>query len=210
MSPNGPQSTLVRVHRRRGRSLKSVVLQLSAAALSFILMALLVVTSSRAAFVAQNDNSGNQVTAATVVLSDDDSGSAMFADVQNLTPGNPHVRCIDVTYTGTADPLPVRLFATAAPTGALAAYLDLTVEMGTGSDGAFATCGSFVSSSTLYTGTLSAFGTTHGDYDAGRTTWDPTVGTSTRTFRFTVAVRNNVAAQGQTSTFGFSWETRTS
>ena len=41
---------------RSGRSLNSRVVQLSAFALTFILVALLVVTSSPAAFVAQNDN----------------------------------------------------------------------------------------------------------------------------------------------------------
>jgi hypothetical protein len=174
-------------------------------------MALLVVTSSRAAFVAQNDNTGNQLTAATVTLTDDDSGTAMFADVQNVVPGTPYVRCIDVTYAGTTDPLPVKLYAAGTPTGTLAGYLDLTVEMGTRTDTAFGTCGGFSSSGTLYTGgTLAAFGSTHGTYAAGRTTWDPAVGTSVRTFRFTLGVQSNALAQGQTTTFGFSWETRTS
>lgn len=186
------------------------MLQLSAIALSFILMALLVVTSSRAAFVAQNDNSGNQLTAATVTLTDDDAGSAMFADVQNVVPGSPQVRCIDVTYDGTADPLPVRLYAAGAPVGTLAGYLDLTVEMGARTDTTFGTCGGFTPSGTLYTGTLSAFATTHADYAAGRATWDPAAGSSMRTFRFTLGVQSVAAAQGQNATFGFSWETRTS
>jgi hypothetical protein len=125
-------------------------------------------------------------------------------------PGPPQVRCIDVTYNGTADPLPVRLYAAGAPVGTLAGYLDLTVEMGTRTDTAFGTCGGFSSAGTLFSGTLAAFGTTHANYTAGRTTWDPAVGSSMRTFRFTLGVQSNAAAQGQTTTFGFSWETRTS
>ena len=41
MSPNGPRSTVVQAHRRRGRSLNSLAIQLSAFALTFILIALL-------------------------------------------------------------------------------------------------------------------------------------------------------------------------
>src|SRR4051812_15910510 len=87
--------------RPRGRSLNGLALQLSAVALSFIVIALLVVTSSRAAFVAQNDNVTNQVTAAAVDLTDNDSGTAMIANVTGLMPGTDVDRCIDVTYTGT-------------------------------------------------------------------------------------------------------------
>ena len=61
--------------------LNSLAIQLSAFALTFILIALLVVTSSRAAFVAQNDNTTNQVTSAAIALTDNDSGTAMFTNV---------------------------------------------------------------------------------------------------------------------------------
>jgi hypothetical protein len=102
-------SPVVRPRRRSGRSLNSLAIQLSAFALTFILIALLVVTSSRAAFVAQNANDGNQVSSASIDLADNDSDTAMFANVNGLMPGNPVDRCIDVTYTGTVDPLAVLL-----------------------------------------------------------------------------------------------------
>ena len=120
MSPNGRQSSVVQPRRRGGRSLNSLAIQLSAFALTFILIALLVVTSSRAAFVAQNDNTTNQVTSAAIALSDNDSGTAMFDAVPNVTPGQTYERCIDVTYTGTVDPTAVMLYATGTPTGTLA------------------------------------------------------------------------------------------
>ena len=100
--------------RPRGRSLNSRVIQLSAFALSFILVALLVVTSSRAAFVAQNDNTTNTVTAAAIDLIDNDTGSAMFNSV-GLMPGTNLEKCIDVTYNGNIDPLLVKIYATAPP-----------------------------------------------------------------------------------------------
>ena len=196
--------------RRGRRSLNGLALQLAAVALSFIVIALLVVTSSRAAFVAQNDNVTNQVTAAAVDLTDNDSSTAMFANVTGLMPGTNVDRCIDVTYTGTVDPTAVLLYINAAPTGTLAPYLNLTIDIGADTADAFRTCTAFVSSATVYTGTLSDFATNHAGYATGVSTWDPAGSPETRTFRFRLSVQDNAAAEGLTSTFGFSWETRTS
>ncbi len=212
MSSNDQRSTVVQTHRRRGRSLNSLAIQLSAFALTFILIALLVVTSSRAAFVAQNDNSTNTVTSAAIALSDNDATTAMFNNVTGMIPGTTYERCIDVTYTGTIDPTAVMLYATGAPTGTLAPYLDLTVQIGADTPAAFRDCTGFVSSSTLYTGTLDNFAGTKTGYANGVTTWDPAGPPSleTRTFRFALTVQDNTAAANKTTTFGFSWETRTS
>lgn len=196
--------------RPRRRSRNALVVQLSAVALSFILIALLVVTSSRAAFVAQNDNVTNQVTAAAVDLTDNDSGTAMFANVTGLMPGANVDRCIDVTYTGTVDPTAVLLYVNAAPTGTLAPYLNLTIDIGADTGDPFRTCTGFTPTANVYTGTLSAFASSHANYAAGLSTWDPVGSPETRTFRFRVSVQDNAAAEGLSSTFGFSWETRTS
>ena len=198
--------------RRGGRSLNSLAIQLSAFALTFILIALLVVTSSRAAFVAQNDNTTNQVTSAAIALTDNDATTAMFDNVPNLMPGTTYERCIDVTYTGTVDPTAVILYATGAPTGTLAPYLDLTVQIGVDTPAAFRDCTGFSSTGTLYSGTLSNFASTRTSYANGVSTWNPGPPTvpETRTFRFELTVQDNNAAVGLFSTFGFSWETRTS
>jgi hypothetical protein len=196
--------------RRGRRSLNALALQLAAVALSFILIALLVVTSSRAAFVAQNENVTNQVTAAAVDLTDNDSTTAMFNNVTGLLPGVNEDRCIDVTYSGSVNPTAVLLYINAPPTGTLGPYLNLTIDIGTDTADPFRTCGTFVSSATLYSGTLADFATNRGSYVTGLSTWDPAGGGETRTFRFRVAVQNDPAAEGLTTTFGFSWETRTS
>jgi hypothetical protein len=209
MATRGGRSVGARVHRR-GRSLNSRVLQLGALALSFITISVLVVTSSRAAFVAQSDNVTNQVSSAAVDLADNDTGSAMFNNVTGLMPGVPQDRCIDVTYSGTVDPTAVLLYASGAPTGTLAPYLDLTVEVGSDPTPAFRDCTGFVSGGTVYSGTLDAFATAHGGYATGVSTWDPAGSPETRTFRFRLTVQDDAAAEGLTSTFGFSWETRTS
>jgi hypothetical protein len=196
--------------RRGRRSVQTLALQLAAVALSFILIALLVVTSSRQAFVAQNDNVSNQVTAAAVDLTDNDSGTAMFAGVTGLLPGAITDRCIDVTYTGSVDPTAVLLYINAAPTGTLGPYLNLTIDIGPDSSDAYRTCSNFTSSATIYNGTLSGFASTYGSYAAGLSTWDPIGSPETRTFRFRLSVQNDPNAEGLNSTFGFSWETRTS
>src|SRR3712207_5736468 len=144
MAPRGGRSAGARVHRR-GRSLNSRVIQLGALALSFVAISVLVVTSSRAAFVAQSDNVTNQVSAAAVDLTDTDGGTAMFSNVTGLMPGSPQDRCIDVTYTGTVDPTAVLLYSSGAPTGTLAPYLDLTVEVGSDPTPNFRDCTGFVS-----------------------------------------------------------------
>lgn len=210
MADRGAGRAGARVHRRGTRSPQSRVLQLGALALSFIAVSVLVVTSSRAAFVAQNDNVGNQVSSASVDLADNDSTTAMFQNVTGLMPGAPEVRCIDVTYTGTIDPLAVQLYAAGAPTGTLAPYLDMTVQVGSDPTPSFGDCTGFVSAGTLWTGTLADFASTHGTYAAGVTAWDPGLGPETRTFRFSLTVQDDAAAEGLTTTFGFSWETRTS
>jgi hypothetical protein len=199
--------------RRGGRSLNSRVLQPAVFALSFILVAGLVVTSSRAAFVAQNDNTANTVSSAEIDLTDNAAGGAMFNSV-GLMPGTDLTTCIQVTYAGNIDPLPVQLYAPTPPTGTLAPYLNLTVDVAAGNADAFGTCTGFGSggggSTTVYTGTLDGFATSHPDYANGRsTTWDPTGTEQTRAFRFTLSVQDVAAAEGKSTTFGFSWETRT-
>jgi len=201
----------VPVHRRRGRSLNALALQLAALALAFILVALLVVTSSRAAFVAQSDNATNQVSSATITLTDNDSGTAMFNNVTGLIPGQVVDRCIDVTYTGTVDPTAVLLYISGPPTGTLGTYLNLTIDYAADTADAYGSCTSFPASPTnVYNGTLAGFAGANTGYATGATTWNPAGSPETRTFRFRVSVQDNVAAAGLTSTFGFSWETRTS
>jgi len=203
-SPAGASS------RRRGRSLNGLAIQLAAGALSFVLIALLVVTSSRAAFVAQNDNTGNSVSSASILLADNDSTTAMFNNVTGMMPGTPVDRCIDVTYTGTVDPTAVMLYASGAPTLDLAPYLDLTIEIGADTPAGFRDCTGFSPTATLYTGTLAAFASAKNSYATGLSTWDPSATGEVRTFRFRLAVQDDALAANKSTTFGFSWETRTS
>lgn len=196
--------------RRRFRfSLNALAIQLSAFALSFTLVALLVVSSSHAAFVDQSQNVLNHVTSTSIDLTDDDGGTAMFPDEQGLTPGTPVDRCITVTYDGNVDTKPVMLYA-AATSGALAPYLQLTIEVGAATGNAFGGCTGFSAGKVLYTGTLSGFATAHAGYASALQTWDPAGAGEARTFRFELSVQDDPAASGASATFGFTWEARAS
>ena len=105
---------------------------------AMLLLTMLVVTRSQAAFTASTSNTGNGFTAGDLSLFDDDNGTAMF-NATGMVPGATVTECITVTYDGDVTPAPVRLYGTG--TGALAQYLDLTIEVGTG--GSSASCSGF-------------------------------------------------------------------
>lgn len=169
------------------------------ASLGFV--SILVVTSSRAAFVDTTDNATNTFAAGDVVLDDDDAGGVAF-NVANMAPGDSRTRCIAVTYTGslTAD---VHLYGTVGGMG-LADYLDVDVAIGTG--GSFASCTGFSATSTLFTGTLADFGSTHTDYASGLGGLNGATDPTSRTYRITVTLQDDNAAQARSATAGFTWE----
>ncbi|MEZ5323147.1 MAG: hypothetical protein R2698_13930 [Microthrixaceae bacterium] len=189
-------------------SARNRVSTIAAAALSLAFVTFLVVGSSRAAFSGTTDNTANSVTAAGVALADDDTGSAMF-NVTGMKPGDTQTKCIVVTYNGTITTgAPIQLYRSGVPTGTgLETYLDATVEIGTG--GSFSSCTGFTPSSTIVTGTLADFLTTKTSYATAQSTgWTPTGSGQSRTFRVTLTMQDDNAAQAKSVNFGFTWEAR--
>lgn len=172
-------------------------------ATALLMVTILTIGRSEAAFTASVNNSANTFTTGTVVLTDDDSGAAMFV-ATNMTPGTPVVECITVTYSGTQLPAPVRLYGTT--TGTLDTYLDTTIEIGTG--GSFGNCTGFSPTSTLFTNTLANFSTTHTDWASGLATFTASANPTARTFRISIDVQDTPAAQGDSSTAVFTFETQ--
>jgi len=168
------------------------------ASLGFV--SVLVMTSSRAAFVDTTDNTSNQFSAGTVVLDDDDSGSVLF-NVNNLAPTQSRTNCIRVSYTGS---LAANVHLYGAASGSLAQYLDVTVQVGTG--GTYNDCTGFGSATTLYTGTLSNFAATRTNFANGLAGWNGATNPSNRTYRITVTLQDNNAAQGLSANADFTWE----
>ena len=156
--------------------------------------------ASSSAFRDETSNGTNSWAAGTVEISDDDAGTAMF-ELDGLSAGATGAMCIAVAYTGTLD-AQVRLYATGS--GALAPYLDLTVEQGTG--GGTGDCASFTPAGTVFTGTLDQLVTSHGDYASGVDAWNVPTPPADRTYRFTYTLASTAAAQGEAADAVFTWE----
>lgn len=165
------------------------------------MLTVLIVTSSQAAFSATTSSSSNTFGTGSVVITDDDSGSALFTATA-MTAGIPIVDCITVTYSGTLTPADIRMYGTSS--GTLATYLDTTIEVGTG--GSFGDCTGFTPSSTLYTGTLANYSSTHINWSSGLAAFTAASNPTSRTLRFSFDVQNNPSAQGQSASADFTWE----
>jgi predicted ribosomally synthesized peptide with SipW-like signal peptide len=167
------------------------------------------------AFSSTTTNSGNSFAAGTVFVDDNDAGAAMYS-VSNQKPGaaNATQRCIKVTYGGTL-PADVKLYTTSA-VGAVADYIDLTVEKGSGNP-TFPGCTGFTAESTIYTGELDDFTTSKNSYANGiaafpgaQTQWNQS---DTLVYRFTLTLQDDNNANGgatplSTGSHAFTWEAR--
>lgn len=160
------------------------------------------------AFSSTTTNPGNSFAAGSVNIGDNDTGTALY-DVSNRKPGDTATGCITVTYTGSL-PATVKLYRSAFAGGTgLDSYLDVTVTRGTGTS---ADCSDFApssSGSSVYTGTLGAFGTSFAGGIAlaggsGASAW---ARNDAVTYRFSVQLRDEAAANGLVSgTHSFIWE----
>ncbi|MEM7094855.1 MAG: TasA family protein [Actinomycetota bacterium] len=176
-------------------------MRMAAIAAALLMLTMLTVTRSQAAFSDTTENTTNAFTAGSVTLTDDDAATALF-NATGMNPGTPVTECITLTYSGSFTPATVRMYGTA--TGALATYLDTTIEVGTG--GNFGDCTGFTPSSTIYTGTLAAYAASHVDWASGLGVWSPAASPESRTLRFTVDVQDDNNAQGLSASADFTWE----
>ncbi len=166
-------------------------------------------TASYSAFSATTSNPTSNWSAGNVNLTDDDNNVALFT-ATGLKPGSTGTNCIAVTSTGSL-PSTVKLYGSNyATTNALAANINLTVTQGTG--GGFGTCTGFTAlgtGSSVYAGTLAAFGTGDTNFASGVGSWAPTgTASETRVFQFTWTVPTAAPStiMGGTAAVGFTWE----
>jgi hypothetical protein len=165
-----------------------------------------------AALSGSTANTGNAFSAGTVALTDNDGGSTSMFTFTNQRPGVVDNSCIRVNYAGSLSAT-VKMYASVA--GTLAPYVTLTVTRGTDSSPAFDSCTSFtpdainyggLGNGVLYSGPLSSFPTS---YAAALS--DPAASwtsSTTASYRFTVQIADDNAAQGLSSTATFTWEAR--
>ncbi len=164
-----------------------------------------------AALSGTTENAANSFSAGTVVLTDNDAGTALLS-LANARPGAPVSNCLQVSYTGSLT-AGVRLYGTYA--GALSPYVKITVTRGTDAAPSFGSCTTFVADTAnhrglgagiLFSGPLSTFPTT---FATGLVDPTATWATNTRiSYRFSAEILDTNAAQGLTSTAGFTWEAR--
>jgi hypothetical protein len=169
----------------------------------------LVWQSSYSAFSATTASPTNNWTAGTVALSDDDSDTAMFT-ASNLKPGATGTKCIAVTSSGSLAST-VKLYGTSySTTNALANNINLKIEEGTGAT--TASCAGFTGGTTLYDGAMNTFGTTKTSFATGVSSWAPTGGNATKSYRITYTLSSSTpdSAQGGTAALGFTWESQNS
>jgi hypothetical protein len=156
------------------------------------------------AFSSTTSNSGNAFAAGTVYITDNDSNSAMF-NVTDAKPGSV-TSCITVTYLGSLD-ASVKLYG-AGFGGALAPYLTVKVEEGSGAAG-FGDCTGFTPSGTVYNDVaMSSFPTTYAGATATGGTWTTNQSVD---YRFTITLADDNNANGGASplaanNFSFTWE----
>jgi predicted ribosomally synthesized peptide with SipW-like signal peptide len=157
------------------------------------------------AFSSTTTNTGNAFAAGTVYIVDNDSGSAMFT-VSNAKPTTTYTSCIKVTYLGTLD-ASVKLYGSGFG-GALAPYLTVKVEEGSGAAG-FGNCTGFTPSGTVYNNVaMNSFPTTYAGASATGGTWTTNTAVDYR-FTITLADDNNAnggAAPLAANNFAFTWD----
>lgn len=167
-----------------------------AGAISVLLLATLVVSRSDAALSGEAARAAAVVESGTIELDDDDEGRSLF-DVQDLVPGRPIERCIDVIYTGSI--LPVSLAVRGEANGPLVEFADIVIETGAG--GNFDSCDGFVADGAAFRGSVVEL-TESGAVELGTIV---NAGED-RAFRITLALRDELEALGQQMTMEFAWD----
>jgi predicted ribosomally synthesized peptide with SipW-like signal peptide len=163
------------------------------------------------AFSATTSNDNNNFRAGSVAISDNHSASALY-DVTGAKPGDSSTAsCIKVTYTGSLGAT-VKLYRSAFTSGTgLDPYVNLALTKGTGNA---TDCSDFTpagSGSSVYSGTLSALGTSYSSGSAvtltnssGSSTWSQN---NAVTYKFVATLADDNNANGKvTGTHSFTWE----
>ncbi len=184
----------------------TTIARLTVIAAALLMLTVLVVNRSQAAFSDTTGNPGNTFASGDIVLDDDDGGVTALFETTDMAPGNPVVKCLELTYSGSIVPSAIRTYGTSS--GALAPYLDLQIEIGTGGD--FSDCTGFTPSATLFNNTLANFSATHANWSGGLATITAAANPTVRTLRFTVNVQDTDAAQALAAAAAFTFEAQSS
>jgi hypothetical protein len=166
------------------------------------LLAIATVAAAAATGVLPRGTSGRQAVSAagSITLTTDDGGAPLFT-IPATAPGHTSTRCVRVDYAG-PDGVPVKLSAADDTVGNLGSYIDIAIDAGTG--GGYGDCAGF-SGQRIFTGTLAQLEADHPDNASGLSAFVGSSTTPNQTFRFTVTVHDDNAAQGRTAGATLAW-----
>jgi hypothetical protein len=164
------------------------------------------------AFSDTTANSGNTFATGTVTIGN--NATSPLYSVTNGKPGSPSANhCVKITYSGSL-PATVKIYRSGfsgASTPNLSDYLDVSVTKGTGTQEDCSDFSPAASGSSVYSGTLTSFGTdwTSGlalNNGSGTAAWGQN---DTVTYKFSAQVQDTNSAKGlSTGTHSYTWEAR--
>ena len=159
--------------------------------------------------IAASTASQTLLTAGRIDLIVDSGGNPavqqLLFDESGLFPGVTLYRCLMVSYEGSFDSAIIRLHGRETGGTGLGAYLDISLDRGSGSD---PECGDFVGESTMYSGRLDGLLRNHSTFDSGIRIADPAVPDQITTVRFRIEVVDDNDTQALTTEFLVLFEAR--
>lgn len=166
-------------------------------------------TTASARIAASTSNESSLLTAASIDLvidgGSDVASTGLLIDAGGLYPGLRLERCFEVTYFGNATDVPVRLFGRPGEGTGLEAFIDATIDVGTGSDNE---CVDFSRNDTLFDDTLVELWNQHGSFVAGLPLIRLANDGESTFVRVTVEVVDDNEAQDLTTAFWLTVEAR--
>ena len=201
-TPSEPTPARTVKPRRARRAARVILPSVAAAAVTAL---------GFAAFTDDAANNGNRASAANVVLTEDVPATTPLFDLDNWQPHEEDTvsRCISVTNDGSI-PLPVGLRLKGTPSGDLADYVDMKIEVGSRAKSVDTSdCATFKADpavATVFEAELDEFPTAAGaaiSDKAGKLAVD-----AERTYRVTWHLQDDEAAEGKSvAGVNFLWET---
>lgn len=163
--------------------------------------------TGRIAATTSNDSSFISAAAIDLVVDagDEAASTGLLIDASGLYPGLVVERCFAVSYLGVLDDVPVRLFGRPGGGTGLEAFIETTVETGSGADNE---CGDFASTSVLFDATLLDLWNRHGSFDTGIPVITAAEDGASKWLRITVEVIDDNDAQDLTTAFWLTLEAR--
>lgn len=167
------------------------------------------VTTASARIATTTSNESSLLTAAAIDLVVDAgsevASTGLLIDAGGLYPGLRLERCFEVTYFGNAADVPIRLFGRAGAGTGLEAFIDATIDVGSGSDNE---CSDFKGRATLFDDTLLELWNRHGSFAAGLPLISSASDGESTFVRVTVEVLDDNQAQDLTTAFWLTIEAR--